>query len=247
MTIIETGTEHRDLPRETSTRRAAWAGGMLLVLLLSGCATGGAGVTSDVATSQSALQAQYNRAIRNAAVFESANVLPLLTIETDSATVVSWATNPQDFTPGQPATLTDVVWVTLVPEVQDQCKAFPPDQMNLRLQQLLGLPPDDTQRSFVVLRAATADIFRPCPDPSVTAGTCSETMPDSVSDDYARWFAGQSLSSYQIPDGYPWTHLGYTYNWYPGAASRYGSSEFVINDGATVQVLSVASTGAYCQ
>ncbi len=48
-----------------------------------------------------------------------------------------------------------------------------------------------------------------------------------------------------MPPGYPWTRLGYTYDWgNPG--SEVGLSEFVIQGGATVQVAQVYSTQAYC-
>jgi len=39
-----------------------------------------------------------------------------------------------------------------------------------------------------------------------------------------------------IPNGYPWTHLGYTYNWAPGG-DRYGASEYVIRGNAKAVIV----------
>ncbi|MBK8453511.1 MAG: hypothetical protein WAQ53_14365 [Thiofilum sp.] len=45
--------------------------------------------------------------------------------------------------------------------------------------------------------------------------------------------------------GYPWTRLGYTYDW--GKPNNpIGFSEFVIDKGAKVEVKSVTTTAKYC-
>lgn len=57
---------------------------------------------------------------------------------------------------------------------------------------------------------------------------------------YRQWFDHQVLIAYGSNEGYPWTRLGYTYDW--GAAndsdaeSKYGLSEFMIPMGAMVEV-----------
>lgn len=45
---------------------------------------------------------------------------------------------------------------------------------------------------------------------------------------------------------YPWTRLGYTYDW-GNAKSRVGLSEFVIRKGARLTVHSVSTTEGYAQ
>lgn len=61
----------------------------------------------------------------------------------------------------------------------------------------------------------------PCSDS--TNATCSEQFPNWVSSDHVKWIANQMLSSYVIAEAhteaysYPWTRLGYTYDWKPGA------------------------------
>ena len=57
--------------------------------------------------------------------------------------------------------------------------------------------------------------------------------------------ATESFFLHTIPNGYPWTHLGYTYNWAPGA-DRYGASEYVIRGNAKAVIVDNATTAQYC-
>lgn len=61
------------------------------------------------------------------------------------------------------------------------------------------------------------------------------------------WYNLQvSLDNYDDPSqGYPWTRLGYTYDW-GNSESEFGLSEFVIATSSTVAIEKVYSTEAYC-
>ena len=54
---------------------------------------------------------------------------------------------------------------------------------------------------------------------------------------YRRWFDHQALIAYGRQDGYPWTRIGYTYDWGNAqpddSRSKYGVSEFVNYPGLT--------------
>jgi len=55
-----------------------------------------------------------------------------------------------------------------------------------------------------------------------------------------------SIDDYDNPaKGYPWTRLGYTYDW-GNPDSEVGLSEFVITAGATIKIENVYETAAYC-
>jgi hypothetical protein len=110
---------------------------------------------------------------------------------------------------------------------------------------LLGLPPRQEDRTFVVMEARVSDLFRPCANPDPTATRCGPDFPANVSPKHVEWFARQLLASARAPDGYPWTRLGYTYDWNQ-RASPYGASEYVLQQGATVTVVARLSTDAYC-
>lgn len=57
---------------------------------------------------------------------------------------------------------------------------------------------------------------------------------------YRRWFDHQALIAYGRQDGYPWTRIGYTYDWGNAqpddSRSKYGVSEFMIPLGTKVEV-----------
>ncbi|MBN1345470.1 MAG: hypothetical protein JXQ73_22450 [Phycisphaerae bacterium] len=152
---------------------------------------------------------------------------------------------------GQETQLTRDVWVTAVPEVQEFCRThwIAPGNLTLRLEQLLGLPPNDGKTRFVELWADPNDLFRPSPDPEITDHEAGLDFPVSdlfvaLDPNYVDWFNAQKQSSYG-ENGYPWTRLGYTYDW-GNPCTDVGLSEFVIRSGANVTVQSVTGNEAYC-
>lgn len=232
---------------------------LLLALNLAGNST--ATLAQQIAPDQtSVLLADYNAAIYDAAVYKFSNLRPLRPLKFDPATKSVEVVSLTDFDYKVGATTLPVyVWVTAVPEVQELCRDFSGD-LNLRLHQLFGLHPNRKFKHFVVMRVKEGDIFRPTanPDPTTTlpcsypvAANCGEAFPDNVSAAHVRWLANQLLNSYVIsesyliPVGYPWTRLGYTYDWKYGA-NKYGASEYVIQSGSSVTVSAVIPYQKYC-
>ncbi len=211
--------------------------------LLAGC------VASPQALSSKALA--YDDTIYQSAIFSPSKIHQLLTIDgtAKSVSVVTWASKDtaDKFYPQGAARVGVDVWVTRVPQLQEACAAFPaePDALRLRLQQFLGLPAAPGERVAIVLEVDPADIFRPCPDPDPAKSECEAAFPPGVDIAYKAWFAEQVLSRYRQPGGYPWTRLGYTYDWAPGSTTI-GASEFVIRKGSTVTVTEKVPTEAYC-
>jgi len=152
------------------------------------------------------------------------------------------------------------VCVTLVPFVHDFCRAtgLGGTALDLRLAQRLGLPPDVEYSRFVEMWVRPEDLFRPCPDPEISDRECELQVPvpaQSVRVDAAHtdWMDGAASYGPEVDpseieplEGYPWTRLGYTYDWHP-ETSEIGPSEYVVRTGATVEVASVMSTAAYCE
>jgi len=130
------------------------------------------------------------------------------------------------------------------PGGKEFCQAQRPIEPALRLEQLLGLPPDDGKQWFVELWVWPADLFRPAPDPEITDQGAGLDFPDSASPEYRAWFDDLRSKSYG-ENGYPWTRLGYTYDW-GSPDDHVGLSEFVINKGAPIEVRSVTPTVVYC-
>lgn len=194
----------------------------------------------------------YRMSIYDSAVLDPANIRPLQAVppEADPIVVVIWTTasTAERFYPIGTVSLGREVWVTLAPQVQTLCRAYPDDPaaLRLRLQQLLGLPPRDEDRRFVVMAAPAGAIFRPCMDPDPTTSRCGTSFPDDVDAAHRNWIGAQMIDRYRVPpDGYPWTRLGYTYDWNPDSP-KFGASEYILREGATVRVLRKAVTADYC-
>ena len=63
---------------------------------------------------------------------------------------------------------------------------------------------------------------------------------DEPGDEYKAWFDSNIILSY-FDSAYPWTRLGYTYDWAAGG-SDYGLSEFLVRKDAVAQVEFTMST-----
>lgn len=243
-------------------------------LLLAACAPGIAPMAAapQPASTAPSLDSLYARAVASAAVYSPEHVLPLFPAIADSAGFVRVATlTTWNYAPGEQPLDRDI-WVTIVPEVRDSCLSWNEEgaALTLRLRQLLGLRPADSVSHFVEMTVPAAALFRPAADPAVTTrwpcangpdgGACGLHFPAGVDSAHIAWMAGQMLSAWQVPDdypadtasggprgtlGYPWTRLGYTYNWHPGAP-RYGASEYLARAGARIRVESTHPIAAYC-
>lgn len=195
------------------------------------------------------LQRQYKASIEDAAMIEPDEIIPVKAITADTQQFVTWTSYPDSYKLGEDITLSwGETWVTLDKAVQKQCMTFDKQKLDLRIQQLLGLPPQQQARDryFVILTVNTNDMFRPCANGSLLSEQCEAEFPENATEEHKAWYAGQSANSYQTPNGYPWTRLGYTYNWNP-EANEVGVFEFVIKKGASVNVVSVTPTKEYCQ
>ena len=207
-----------------------------------------------------AILAPYNKAIFDSSVYKFSNLRPLVPLRFDAdrkATVVSLS--DYQYSKGDTSIPVDL-WVTAVPEVQTICRSFVGD-VSMRLRQLLGLHPAKRFSNFVVISVNADDVFRPTANPDPTTvlpcsptitANCGEGFPDNVADGHVRWMAETMLSHYVlseshlIPAGYPWTRLGYTYDWKPGA-NKYGASEYVIKKGSRIKVLEIIPYQTYCR
>jgi 5'-nucleotidase len=224
--------------------------------------------TSTESTAPVAIAQLYAAALQDAKVAEPNEIVDTLTAITpysadltwqnDRVLVVTWTSwNGYDNLVGQETTLGREVWVTAVPQLQGFCQSYaatPETSLTLRLEQLLGLPANNGKTRFVQMWANPADMLRPSPDGEVDDTVAElempgpEHFPSQQEYEFHRdWFNLQmSLQAYDDPSkGYPWTRLGYTYDW-GNPASEVGLSEFVVAAGSTVAIESVSALEAYC-
>lgn len=141
------------------------------------------------------------------------------------------------------------VWVTVVPELENFFKGKNSSVTSLRIEQLLGLPPNNEKTKFVEIWADPNDMFRPSPDPEITDHEAELDFPASdrfvtISDAYRTWFNNLKESSYEGDYAHPWTRLGYTYDW-GNKNNHIGLSEFVIAGNSTIGIKSITATNDY--
>jgi hypothetical protein len=156
------------------------------------------------------------------------------------------------------------IWVTVEPYLQKFCTAFVAahgsdrEQLTLRLEQRLGVPPVSNKTTFLEIRLnrPSADvIFRPCMNPATNSTNCPlGPPPGNVSETHKNWIYQQYYSSYGQArlSSFPWTSLGYTFDWAPSAQGdgqfqRFGESEFVIRKGAPLEIVRAVDTAEYCR
>jgi len=188
----------------------------------------------------------------------------LVKVDKGPATVVSWMRAGKAAALGSPGHWVNQapfeIWVTVEPHLQDFCRDFARangwDEAALtrRLEQRLGLPPASGDTVFVEMKIddPSAGLFRPCADPAVDVADCPVAAPAATNNGYQQWFYTQYYNSYAtaLPWQYPWTALGYTFDWATGSKGdldRYGESEFVVRKDAAIQVLAEDDLKSYCQ
>ncbi|MBU1612431.1 MAG: hypothetical protein KKC99_11370 [Proteobacteria bacterium] len=239
---------------------------LLVVPLLSGCEKQWwqylfpkHQATAQAGTDTAAL---YRAAIEDAKIAEPDEIVTSLTAinsynpdliwEDDRVLMTVWTDwDGYDNKQGQAMTLTRPVWVTAAQELRLFCLDYglKGEELSLRLRQLLGLKPDAPYDRMTELWVKPDDMFRPSPDPEISDREAQLDFPGprryiNISATHRRWFERLKDSSYG-EDGYPWTRLGYTYDW-GNTKSEVGLSEFVIRKGAQVIIRSTWTTDEYC-
>jgi hypothetical protein len=148
---------------------------------------------------------------------------------------------------GKPSTASREMWVTLAPDLHQFIRSDSAADKTLRAEQLLGLPPNNGKTWVYELWVNPIDLFRPSPDPEISDHEAELDFPQSryatISAEHQQWINDLKTKSYG-PNGYPWTRLGYTYDW-GNPNSEVGLSEFVIRPGATVEFKSATPTDDY--
>jgi len=175
----------------------------------------------------------------------------------------SWryVANPAvDWPVGAKKQLTYQTWFTAVPQVKEFCQKYQateppiPDniELSLRLQQYLGLVLNkySSKTHFVEMWVKAEDLIRPCIDQEINDTSC-HLLPLPVPDNSPVIKAIYTNSySNAKKEYYPWSGLGYTYDWGNPQKPHVGPSEFIINPTVEkpveVEVVSVTSTQEYC-
>lgn len=207
-----------------------------------------------------ALKEAYARAIKDAETAEEGEICRNLTAIVESNTNLVWSGEPGNsrvlvvtwtswdgYVNKTTMNATREIWVTTAPQLKGFIAGneITGDACVLRLEQLLGLPPHNGKKWFVEIWASPKDLFRPSPDPGINDTEAQLDFSKDASPEYREFFNQLKNASYG-PGGYPWTRLGYTYDW-GGADDEIGLSEFVVVKGADIMVNRAYSTDEFCR
>lgn len=116
-----------------------------------------------------------------------------------------------------------------------------------RIEKLLGLPLETGKSVFAEAWVSLDNLVRPSPDPEVGDHEAMLDFPRSqyliVNPIHKDWFNDRWANIFVGLWPYPWTGLGYTYDW--GADVHVGMSEYVVPVGQSIHVKKVYTNQEY--
>lgn len=140
------------------------------------------------------------------------------------------------------------IWITTAPELLKRMQQEKSDDINLRLKQLLGLPPNSVYNYFIEFWVKPEDLYRPCPDNEISDSSCELCFPSQTKEAYKTWVNDNRINRYyncELYNKYPWKQLGYTYDWNPKNKTHVGLSEFVIGKNKNLVINKIYTTEEY--
>ena len=233
---------------------------LIVFILLLFITAGGTRGQELVQPNDKTYEISYEKAVVDAMVAEESEICStLVVIKPDNnyltwsngyVLVVTWTKYCSSYSVDDTISISwGETWVTAVPELKDWYKKNPvsADKITLRTEQLLGLPVNSGDSCFVEIWVKPVDLFRPAYDNKIEDKFSGINFPVNANSEYVVWFNNNIISSYYPPDGsnkYPWTRLGYTYDW-GNPITKIGLSEFIIKKNSKVIIKSKRSTEDY--
>ena len=188
----------------------------------------------------------YNDAVLDAMVAEESELQDLVVLDVedkmttwndDEVLLITWNKYPESYIEGEKVQLKyGSIWTFTDKEIlawYDETEGEISDY-NLRFKQLIGLPPEDDNTHFTGMWVNPEDVIRPAYYTNANADTMDISNVD-MGDLYKEWFDDNIITSYYSEYKYPWTRLGYTYDW-SGDGNEYGLTEFLIKENSEVTV-----------
>lgn len=135
------------------------------------------------------------------------------------------------------------LWVTLCPDLRQVMASYTGTNRTLRMEKALGLPPRPGDYGVAEFYVDPKYLFRPAANPDIRSPSCGlvaeSTSPflaanplQGISPGYAAWFNQTFLTrgyaATNLDYSWPWTRLGYTFDYENSAGSPVGLSEYVL-------------------
>ncbi len=135
------------------------------------------------------------------------------------------------------------IWVTLCPDLKQLLAGYTGNNRILRMEKALGLPPRPGTYGVAEFYVDPRYLFRPAANPDIRSMSCGlvpdETSPflmanalQGISPGFAAWFNDtintRGYAATNLNNSWPWTRLGYTFDYENAANSPVGLSEYVV-------------------
>ncbi len=104
-----------------------------------------------------------------------------------------------------------------------------------RLEKYLGLPLSSKKKSLVGLWVDPQQLFRPTKEADLTGLAAASGLPAKEKSEHYGWFVNNIATSYFGASEFPWTRLGYTFDW-GNPSSTVGANEYVLKANSDVLV-----------
>jgi hypothetical protein len=144
------------------------------------------------------------------------------------------------------------IWVAQAYDLAALCRGRTDPQV--AVEEAVGLPPGvEPSNKVFVFNVSPKSLFRPCASgAAVSTPTCSLKVPERVNTsdkDVEHFVLKQMMASYTNIPGetpYPFTAMGWSYNWNPDSSDHHGVSEYVVRRGAKVAAERIFDPAEFC-
>jgi hypothetical protein len=236
---------------------------LVLLFLIAGC-------KKDETTAPTyTLDQLYANSIKDAMVADSSEIVDSLLPITAANTALQWKTIngqqyvlmstfmrfPSSYPEGDSITTTwGEAWLFIPAQMRNRLASTfnASSDTTMRICQLLGLPPVNSRSNTHIAEMwVKAELLkRPAGNPDITTKTTGAALLNSVPPAFSDWFNAYIIYAYyhslqsNTDFHYPWTRLGYTYDWAPNG-KKVGLSEYVLQQSSGCWVEKVRTASDY--
>lgn len=201
----------------------------------------------------------YAMAVKDAAIAEEDEIKPLVSLTKQDPLVTwddqgrvllcTWHSYPDSYPEGETVTAKwGYIWTFTDKEIAAHAGELKEaEDAKMRLRQLISIDPNKNHSTVTGLWVNLSDVIRPAYQSDAANGSMTVAFPEEeeVDESFKTWFDQNILSSYYYGN-YPWTRLGYTYDWADNG-KEYGLTEFLIKRNAEMEVAFTDTTEEFLQ
>lgn len=201
----------------------------------------------------------YKMAVKDAVFAEEDEIKPLVSLTKEDKLVTwddkgcvllcTWHSYPDSYPEGETVTTKwGSVWVYTDKEMASYAEELKnAKDPVMRLRQLVSISPSKTHSTVTGMWVKPSDVIRPAYQTDAADGRMFTAFEDveKVDEQFKGWFDQNILNSYFYGE-YPWTRLGYTYDWADNG-KEYGLTEFLVKQNADVEVAFTETTDEFLQ